>query len=168
MPVGFTLQELLKLQQERSQVEYNLLPTRPQAPTFIKATGLKLGFRIEWSQVEGADGYRVAVMTTNNLAVPDKLSPLVEGDTTLEYTWFVGDVALVRQFTVQAYKRSVTGEILFSEFTRPFVAATSKVDGGAADSAPAASPSAPVAPVGSGGSGDPGGVSPTGGKLSGL
>jgi hypothetical protein len=97
-------------------------------------------------------------MTTQNLAAPDYLSPLLEGATTLNWEWFVGDVAATRQFSVQSFKRMQTGEILFSEFRYPLVTATSKVDGGAADSAPVAAPSAPVSPSTAEDQGDPGGV----------
>ena len=158
---AYTLRDLQRIQTENARTEFNLLPELPKPPDTTKATGLKFGMRVEWSQVTGVDGYRVAVMTNNNLAAPDKLSPLLEGETTLEWVFFTGDVAIARQFTVQSFKRSVNGEILFSDFTRPFRSATSKIDGGAADSAPAASPSAPVAPRTESTPGDPGGVSPT-------
>ena len=161
MPVGFTLDELQKLQEERFRTEINVLPSKPLPPQFQKATGLKFGYRVEWAQVNGIDGYRVAVTSDNNLNAPQRMSPLIEGETTLEWTYFVGDQALARQFAVQSYKRSVNGELIFSEFRYPLVTATSKVDGGAADSAPGTSPSAPVSPTTSESSGSPGGVEPT-------
>ena len=156
MPVSMTLRDLQKLQEDNSRFELHVFPENPFTPESLKVTGLKFGFRIEWSPVIGVDGYRVAMTTTNNLSSPDKLSPLIEGDTTLEYAWFVGDVAITRQFSVQSYKRSVTGELLFSNFRYPMVSATSKVDGGAGDSAPAAAPA--VSPSGGETSGNPGGV----------
>ena len=130
----------------------------PQPPPQVSATGLKLGYRIQWPAVPGVSGYRVALMATNNLADPEGLSPLIWGDQTVEYSWFYGDTTLVRQFTVQSFKMSVTGEILYSEFVRPFASATSKADGGAADSAPTAIQSEPTAPSGEEEQGDPGGV----------
>ena len=158
MTPAHTLAELQKLSLEFSQPFRELQAIKPKPPVFVRATGLKLGFRVQWSQVDEADGYRVAMMTTNNLAAPDFLSALIEGSTTLSWEWFIGDVAAASQFTVQSFKRMATGEILFSEFRYPFATATSKVDGGAADSAPAAAPSAPIAPSGEEDQGDPGGV----------
>ena len=152
MAVYYTLREL----RDRLDI-LDPLPQRPQPPTKITVTGLKLAARVQWSRVEGVSGYRVAVMSTNNLHAPNELL-WIEGDETLNYVWYSGDVAVTRQFTVQSFKRSANGEILFSDFTRPFVSATTKVDGGAADSAPAAAPSAPISPATSGTPGSPGGI----------
>ena len=153
MPIFYTLREL----QDKLNV-LDPLPVRPVAPAKVTALGLKLAARIQWSRVEGVSGYRVAVMSTNNLHQPNELSPLLDGDETLSYVWYAGDVAVARQFTVQSFKRAANGEILFSDFTRPFVSATTKVDGGVADSAPTAAPSAPVSPATGGTVGDPGGI----------
>lgn len=151
-----TMDELRRLSEEVSQ---NYLQSiKPRPPDFVSALGLKLGYRVQWSQADGVDGYRVAMMTTQNLAKPDYLSPLFEGNTTLNWEWFIGDVAAARQFSVQSFKRMTTGEILFSEFHYPLVTATSKVDGGAVDAAPTAAPSAPVTPSGAEDQGDPGGI----------
>lgn len=154
--VSRTMDELRRIAEDVSQTYLQSIKPRP--PDFVRALGLKFGFRVQWAQVDGCDGYRVAMMTTQNLAAPDYLSPLIEGSTTLNWEWFIGDVAAARQFTVQSFKRTPTGEILFSEFRYPLVSATSKVDGGAADSAPTATPSAPVSPSGAEDQGDPGGI----------
>jgi hypothetical protein len=150
------MDELRRIAEDVSQTYLQSIKPRP--PDFVRALGLKFGFRVQWAQVDGCDGYRVAMMTTQNLAAPDYLSPLIEGSTTLNWEWFIGDVAAVRQFTVQSFKRTPTGEILFSEFRYPLVSATSKVDGGAADAVPTTAPSAPVAPSGAEDQGDPGGI----------
>ena len=163
MPV-YTLGDLHRLQQENLRLEMNILPELPQTPTMLLATGLKLSNRVNWSQAPGVDGYRIAAMasTSLNLAAPQKLYT-VTGDSTLEFVETVGDVATLRYYSVQSFKKSVTGETLYSEWRYPLVSATSIVDGGAAGSAPLALPSAPITPEGQGTPGDPGGVVPTGG-----
>lgn len=158
--VAMSLMDLQRLQQERMRTEYNLFPEKPQPPPQVSASGLKLGYRIQWPTVAGVSGYRVALMATNNLEDPEGLSPLLWGDQTSEYTWFYGDTTLARQFTVQSFKMSVSGEILYSEFVRPFASATSKADGGAVDAAPTAVQSEPTVPPDSRTPGDPGGVPP--------
>lgn len=163
MPVGNTLADLVRLQQERARTEANLFPSPPQTPGMLKATALIQAIRVEWSQSEVADGYRVAAMpaTAQNLAAPQKLHT-VEGGSNLEYVEYVGDVATARYYSVQAFKRSVSGEVAYSDWRYPLVTATSKAVGGAADSAPTAPPSAPIIPEDSGDPGDPGGVTPGG------
>ena len=152
-----SIRELQRLQEERTRFEYNLLPTMPTAPAKVSASGLKFGYRIQWPRVDGVSGYRVAMMSANNLESPQGLSPLIWGEETQEHTWFYGDTTLVRQFTVQSFKASVSGEMLFSDFTRPFASATSKADGGAADAAPTAVAATPK-PAGEATPGDPAGV----------
>lgn len=132
-------------------------PILPQPPAKVTATGLKLGYRIQWPQVDGVDGYRVSMMRTNNFAsVEDHME--VSGEQTITATWFYGDIATARQFTVQSYKKMQTGERLYSEPCYPFSSATSKVAGGAVDAAPTAVQNTPLAPAGKEGQGDPGGV----------
>jgi len=154
----YTIQELQRLSLEVSQPFRDVLPILPKAPAKVSATGLKLGFRIQWPQVDGADGYRISMMRLNNFAALLDAPMEVSGEQTVEATWFYGDVVAVRQFTVQSFKRLNTGEKLYSDPVYPFAAATSKADGGVADGAPTAPQSQPIAPSGSEDSGDPGGV----------
>lgn len=156
---GFTLADLHRHALESARRQNELQPMPPQTPDMLKATGLKFSIRVEWSQVPGVDGYRVAAMpaTSQNLAAPQKLFT-VTGDSSLEFTEPVGDVATQRYYSVQAFKKNIQGETYFSEWRYPLVNATSKVEGGAADSAPPNPPSAPIEPETEGDPGDPGGL----------
>ena len=159
MSVSFTLQSLIQLGADRMRTEINLFPSLPTPPAFVRATALIQAIRVTWPQVEGVDGYRVAAMpsTQLNLAAPQKMYVIPDGQT-LEYVEYLGDVATARGYSVQSFKRSVSGETLYSEWAYPVVTATSKAVGGAADSAPTAPPSAPISPQGPSFPGDPGGV----------
>jgi len=159
MPL-YTLQELQRLSTDVANPFREALAILPHAPATMKATGLKLSNRVEWSQDVGCDGYRVAAMpsTALNLSAPQKLFT-VQGETALEFIENVGDVATLRYYSVQSFKRTNAGETYFSEWHYPLVSATSKTDGGAVDTAPTAPPSAPIVPEDSGTPGDPGGVS---------
>ena len=162
--VVHSLEELKRLQDEILHTYLTPIPELPQAPAKVTATGLKLGFRIQWPKVDGVSGYRVAMMSANNLVAPQALSSLIWGEDTQNHEWFYGDTTLVRQFSIQSFKVSTTGEFLYSDFTRPFSAATSKADGGAADGTPttiAANPPPSTEET----VGDPGGVMPTGRNL---
>ena len=156
MPL-YTLQELQRLSTEVANPFREVLSVPPKPPAKVSATGLKLGFRIQWPQVDGADGYRITMMRTNNFAAAEDQME-VSGEQTVGATWFYGDIAAVRQFTVQSFKRLNTGEKLYSEPVYPFASATSKVDGGAADSAAVAPQGEPIAPSGAEDAGDPGGI----------
>ena len=107
--------------------------------------------------MDNAGGYEIAVMTGNDLANPELLIE-VPGKSTMQYTYSVGDVAIARTFSVHSYKDSVNGERLYSEFYYPLATATSKVDGGAADTTPVAPPAPAPSPDSGTGSGSPGGV----------
>lgn len=116
---------------------------KPATPSNIVVAGLKFGFRIQWAKVSGATGYQIAVMTGNNLAAPNLL-PSTLGENSMEDTYFVGDVALTRNFAVRAFNESTSG-FQFSEFTS-IQSGTSKVDGGAADGTPPDPPAPPPDP----------------------
>lgn len=153
----YTIQELQRLSLEVASPFREVSPILPKSPAKVSATGLKLGFRIQWPQVDGVHGYRVTMMRTNNFAAAEDQKE-VSGEQTVGTTWFYGDIAAVRQFTVQSFKRLNTGETLYSEPVYPFASATSKVDGGAADGAAVAPQAEPIAPSGAEDQGDPGGI----------
>lgn len=136
-----------ELQQLRSRSKFSqttgLTFAPPTKPDNIVVTGLKFGFRIQWSKVSGATGYQVAIMSGKNLAAPNLL-PSVLGEDSMEDTYFVGDVALTRNFSVRAFSESTAG-FLFSEFTE-IKSGTSKVDGGASDGTPPDPPAPPPDP----------------------
>ncbi len=136
-----------ELQQLRSVNKFSqstgLTFAKPTTPSNIVVTGLKFGFRIQWSKVGGATGYQIAVMTGNNLAAPNLL-PSILGENSMEDTYFVGDVAITRNFAVRAFSESTAG-FQFSEFTE-IKSGTSKIDGGAADGTPPDPPAPPPDP----------------------
>jgi len=156
----YTIQQLQRMSLDVSQPLREAMSILPRAPAKVSAAGLKLGFRIQWPQVDGMDGYRVTMMRTNNFAAAEDQME-VSGEQTVGATWFYGDIAAVRQFTVQSFKRLNTGEKLYSEPVYPFASATSKVDGGVADGAAVAPQARPIAPSGAEDQGDPGGVGRT-------
>lgn len=136
-----------ELQQLRGRTKFSqsggLTSGPPGKPDNIVVTGLKFGFRIQWSKVDGVSGYQIAIMTGNNLAAPNLL--LTEtGEDSMERTYFVGDVALTRSFAVRAFIETTAGR-QFSEFTE-IKSGTSKVDGGASDGTPADPPAPPPDP----------------------
>ena len=130
-----SLKDILRIQEERLSIETEIISNRPTAPVNISVTGLKFGFKIQWSSVNGVAGYRVAISPDDDLSSPELLIT-VSGEKSMEFNYFVGDVALTRFFAVQ----SILGD-LFSNFSS-VVSATSKGAGGAADGTPAA----PLAP----------------------
>ena len=122
--------------------------SRPAKPDNIVVAGLKLGFRIQWSKVNGATGYQIAVMTGNNLAAPNLFLTEI-GEDSMERTYFVGDVAITRSFSVRAFTEGTSG-FQYSEFTE-IKSGTSKVDGGASDGTPPDPPAPPPDPETDGG-----------------
>ncbi len=136
-----------ELQQLRSTIKLSqaggLTFSKPAKPDNIVVTGLKFGFVIQWSKVSGTTGYQIAVMSGNNLAAPNLLLTEI-GEDSMERPYFVGDVALTRNFAVRAFSESTAG-FQFSEFTE-IKSGTSKVDGGAADGTPADPPAPPPDP----------------------
>ena len=143
MPPRISLdpEQLAQLTSSVFRQSIRLAPARPVAPLNVTALGLKLGFRIQWSRSDGATGYNIAIMDDNNLDAP-KIILAVFGSQSMDFTWFVGDVAITRQFSVQAFTDYAGGRVV-SEYSVP-VAATSVVDGGASDSTPTDPPSNPI------------------------
>jgi len=131
----FTITDLRRISQERQIFDLDFFPDPPQTPENMIILAIIQGFRIQWSKVDGVDGYRIAVMDDNNLETPKRIIE-VTGQNTLEYEWYVGDVAITRQFSVQSYKGDLS-----SAWYYPITAATSKAAGGASDSAPTQPPS---------------------------
>jgi len=142
--LSISIEELQQLRsQDKLSQSSGLTFAPPAKPDNIVVTGLKFGFRIQWSKVDGATGYQIAIMSGKNLAAPNLL-PSVLGEDNMETTYFVGDVALTRNFAVQAFIQSTAG-FLYSGFTE-IKSGTSKVDGGASDSTPSDPPTFPPKP----------------------
>ena len=142
MPPGISinLEQLAQLTSGVFKQSTRLAPIRPATPLNVTALGLKLAMRIQWSKVDNATGYNIAVMDDNNLNAPILI--LVEpGSQSMEKIYYTGDVAITRQFAVQAFTDYAGGRIV-SEYSE-LKSATSKVDGGASDSAPTSPPSNP-------------------------
>lgn len=130
---SFTIADFERISRERQIYDLGTFAERPLTPDNIIVLGLKFGFRVQWSRVDDVDGYRVAVLSNQNLESPDFIAT-VPGEQTLQWEYLAGDVAIAKYFAVQSYKGDLS-----SEFTA-LATATSKVDGGAADSAPAIPP----------------------------
>ena len=138
--ISVPVEELAKLGTRKMRDSLALAPAKPEIPLNVSALGLKFGFRIQWSKVDGATGYHIAIMDDNNLDAP-KLILSVLGGQSMDFTWFVGDVAITRQFSVQAFVDYSGGQVV-SAYSVP-AAATSVVEGGAGDSTPTDPPSNP-------------------------
>jgi hypothetical protein len=138
--ISVPIEELARLGTRKMRDTLSLAPARPEIPLNVTVLGLKLGFRIQWSKVDGSTGYHIAVMTDNDLAAP-KLILTEMGSEAMERGYYIGDVASTRQFSVQAFIDYSGGRVV-SEYSVP-VEATSVVDGGASDSEPADPPSNP-------------------------
>lgn len=139
--ISVSVEELSRLGSNKLTQSLSLSPAKPETPLNVTVIGLKFAFRIQWSKVDGASGYFIAIMDDNNLDAP-KLIESVIGSESMDKTWFVGDVAITRQFSVQTFI-DYSGGRIFSDYSAP-VSATSKIDGGASDSAPTDPPSSPT------------------------
>jgi len=119
MPLS--MEELNRLSLERSQVAPNSFAAKPLQPDNITVTAGKRAFRIQWSQVPGVEGYRVAALDDQDLSEPDLIKTIV-GNSNLEWTYNVGNVALTRYFAVQSFNADES-----SDFTE-LQSATTTID----------------------------------------
>lgn len=122
--------------------------------TSVQATGKEGFFIIQWAPLNGVQGYRIAVMSDNNLANPNIGMFVAYGAATARYDYLVGNIALTRQFAVQAFREDEYGP--FSTI----VSATSRLttDAGSAEPTnPASSPTSSPPPSGGGYGGGGGG-----------
>ncbi len=140
--ISVPVEELARLGTRKMRDTLALAPAKPETPLNVTSLGLKFGFRIQWSKVDGATGYNIAIMSDNNLNAPILILTVI-GSQSMDFTYFVGDVAVTRQFSVQAFKEYSGGRAV-SEYSTPTSDVASKVDGGAGDSAPTAPPSNPT------------------------
>lgn len=116
-----TMERLLQMDTEREQVVPASLVSKPLAPDNISVTASKRGFRVQWSQVEDVDGYRVVVIDDQDLDEPNLIIERT-GDSTLEYFYYVGNIAITRFFAVQSFIEDES-----SEFTT-LTSATTTID----------------------------------------
>ena len=116
---ALSLEDIFRLQRERAQPLPKVVGDKPVIPVNVTATGERNLIRIQWAPDSANDGYRVAVMTDQNLENPNVGMFVVAGGKALEYVYPTGNNALTRFFAVQAF---IEGE--FSEFSS-VVSATS-------------------------------------------
>jgi len=85
-------------------------PTRPifndpvSAPSSFQVTGKEGFFILQWASVAGATGYRIAVMTDKELDTPNIGIFFAYGEKTARWDYLVGNIALTRNFAVQAVR----------------------------------------------------------------
>ena len=118
MTVGLTIEQMSNLSMERTIHAVDPLSTPPSTPGSLTVTARNLGFLVQWSKVDGVDGYNVIVSDTADMGNP-LTQARVAGADTFEYFYNSGHVAVTRFFAVQTYKGNS-----FSEYTSPASATT--------------------------------------------
>lgn len=119
----------------------------------VQATGKEGFFIIQWAPLTGIQGYRIAVMSDNNLDAPNIGIFAAYGAVAARYDYLVGNIALTRQFAVQGFREDEFGP------WSAIVSATSNLTTAAGSVEPTNPASAPPAnpPPGGGGYGGGGG-----------
>lgn len=135
-------------------------PTRPiiedpiPAISSFQVTGNTGFFNIQWAPISGMTGYRIAVMSDTNLANPNIGIFYAYGEKQARYDYLVGNVALTRNFAVQAFKDSDFGQwTAIKSATSALMTAA-----GVTEPTNPASPPSSNPPPPSGGTGSEGGV----------
>lgn len=120
-----TLADLNRLATERTITAVDPLRTPPSSVDNISSTARTFGILVQWSRVEGCDGYIVLVSDDGDFDSPiDQVR--VVGDSNLSYTYNTGNVAVERFFAVSPY----SGDMVAAKST--VVSATSgNVEAGA-------------------------------------
>lgn len=95
--------DLKRLAIERSYQTPVLMGTPPEVPKNLAATARNLGILIQWADISGVDGYNVVINSTQDFSNPD-FQVRVAGETSREYFYQVGNVALTRYIAIQSYK----------------------------------------------------------------
>lgn len=98
-----TLEDLNRLSIERTVSAVDPLATPPQTPDNVSVTARSLGLLVQWSRVEGVDGYNVIVSGTEDMANPIN-QVRVPGESSLEYFLNTGHVSVSRYIAVQSYR----------------------------------------------------------------
>ena len=119
MPLS--MERLNEMSLERAQTAPDSFASKPLPPDNFQVTAGKRRFTIQWSQVEGVDGYRVIVIDDQDASQPD-LIKTISGSTTLEWVYPFPNVAATRYFAVQSFSADES-----SEFTE-LVSATTTID----------------------------------------
>ena len=104
-----TAAELNRLAIERTVTAVDPLRTPPTRVDNISATSRTFGILVQWSRVDGCDGYIVLVSDNGDFDSPiDQVR--VVGDSNLSYTYNTGNVAVLRYFAVSAYSGSIVAD----------------------------------------------------------
>lgn len=104
-----TIEDLNRISIERTITGVDPLRTPPATPDNISATSRTFGVLVQWSRVEGCDGYTVLVSDDQDFESPiDQIK--VVGESALSYTYPTGNVAVTRYFAVTAYSGDMTSE----------------------------------------------------------
>src|SRR5215510_13782592 len=100
-----SLKDIRLIDQTRYPNPTKLIIGQPLAkPINVQVTGKEGFFIIQWAQVDFAQGYRIAVMTDNNLNAPNIGLFAAYGGKTARWDYLVGNIALTRNFAVQAFR----------------------------------------------------------------
>src|SRR5712692_10771923 len=90
--VTITLKEIRALDLTRFPTPTKLITDMPPpVPSPPAVTGGRGIIRVQWTTLDSADGYDVAVMTSPNLAAPDVNIVRIPGGKAREYTYNTGN-----------------------------------------------------------------------------
>lgn len=139
-------------------------PTKPvfenpiSTVSSIQVTGKEGFFIIQWSPISGMTGYRIAVMTDKELDTPNIGIFTAWGEKSSRYDYLVGNIALTRNFAVQAFRDVDSGPwSAIKSATCSLMTAA-----GSAEPTNPAPPASSQPPPPSGGGGGGGGAGPGG------
>lgn len=113
-----SLEDLNRMSVESTIRATDPLSTPPETPDNISATARTFGILVQWSRIEGCEGYIVFVNDDEDFESPIEQVRIV-GDSNLSYFYPSGNVSVTRFFAVSAY----SGEIISEKST--VVSATS-------------------------------------------
>src|SRR5262249_35003643 len=105
-----SLKDIRLIEQVRYPAPTKLIIGQPlTAPVNPQATGKEGFFIIQWAAVIGAQGYRIAVMTDNNLDKPNIGLFSVYGQPVARFDYLLGNIVLTRNFAIQAFREDEYG-----------------------------------------------------------
>lgn len=154
-----TMEQLRAIDPTRYPTPTKLIVGLPlQQVTSVQVTGKEGFFIIQWAPQTNVQGYRIAVMSDNNLANPNIGMFVAYGAPTARYDYMVGNIALTRNFAVQAFREDEFGPFsVIKSATSSLMTAAGSTEPTNPASAPASNPPPPGGGFGGGGGGDYGG-----------
>jgi len=120
-----TLDDLNRMSVEAVTSAVDPMRTPPEAPVNVTATTRTFGILVQWSRVEGCDGYLVMVSSDQDFSSPLDQKRVI-GDSNVSYSYDTGNVAVARYFAVKSYSGDV-----FSERSSVVTATSTNVETGA-------------------------------------